>query len=583
MASGSHEEDVTCFKYACSAYPKYKYASQYVRPLIIKCKGLLRKCGIKDDRFIPDFQTVTLAVQGSSHAPFLNQCSHTVTGDECLSSCPLLAYQTGKTEEGDRNPLIYVATYHSVRMSDKRANLLGDCVILINKNLESDEHNGVIHVTTQDSFSALVSTLLEELVFRWLKGLVKVMVVLDTIRLQFQSVDRSDFESQLLVTLTDMFENCSGRNGFQVSETLQGLLGIGGFSSHDECMTAHAGLVEANKLLIKDTIFEAIAMYKRRRHQNEDWLDAWPTIDWSPVKITDEVCDAVRKVDGAIECGIRYGTFCVYVKNTTQSSDEEIAKQLMPQLRQNGIQECTVLRQVHENPLAAQCSTGSKIHAMGHGTLGGFAMKNESMLALLAKHVVGEENDVYIVDENEYHRIGPILKPTVDLNLPAPLDIAAALVIIEIPEKRFKDTDGRPSISKLFNFDQGDTSFLESLPVYIWGASSKPGYGKITTCDSKTVKGMNNIVIEDITIEYYESADEFKPFAKPGDSGSIICSENPEGNCIDVIGMLMGERVIKDPSNQKKQYLAFPLQHGLRQLAMEQNQADGHIRLYEDS
>ncbi|XP_052252291.1 uncharacterized protein LOC127858962 isoform X1 [Dreissena polymorpha] len=574
MASGSHEEDVTYFKYARSAYPKYKYACQYVRPLIIKCQGLLRKCGIKDDRRIPDFQTVTLAVQGSAHAPFLNQSSHTVTGDECLSSCP---------EEGDGNPLIYVAKYHRARTSDKSANLLGDCVILINKSRQSDEHHGVTHVTTQDSFAALVSTLLEELVFRWLKGLVKVMVVLDTIRFQFQPVDRSDYESQLLVTLTDMFENCSGRNGFQVSETLQRLFGIGGCSSHAECMTAHIGLVKANKLLIKDTMFEAMAMYKRRRAQHEAWLDAWPTIDWSSVKITDEVCDAVRKVDGAIECGIRYGTFCVYVQNTTQSSDEEIAIQLMPQLMKNGIQECTVLRQVHENPLAAQCSTGSKISAMGHGTLGGFAMKDKSTLALLAKHVVGEENDVHIVDENECHHIGHILSPKVVLNLPAPLDIAAAVVIVEIPEKRFKDTDGRPSISKLFNFDQGDTSFLESLPIYIWGASSKPGYGKITTCDSKTVKGMNNIVIEDITIEYYESADKFKPFAEPGDSGSIICSEDPEGKCIHVIGMLMGYRAIKDPCNQKKQYLAFPLQHGLRQLSMEQNQADGHIRLYEDS
>ncbi|XP_052252294.1 uncharacterized protein LOC127858962 isoform X3 [Dreissena polymorpha] len=532
MDSGSHEEDVTCFEYARNAYPKYKYACQYVRPLIIKCQGLLRKCGIKDDRRIPDFQTVTLAVQGSSHAPFLNQCSHTVTGDECVSSSPLVAYQTRNTEEGDGNPLIYVAKYHIARMSDKRANLLGDCVILINKSLASDEHDGMIHVTTQDSFATLVSNLLEELVFRWLKGLVKVMVVLDIFRRRFQSVDMSDFESKLFVTLTDMFENCSGRNRFQASEALQELLGIGGFSSHDECMTAHIGLVEANKLLIKDTIFEAIEMYKRSRAQNEAWLDAWPTIEWSSANITDEVCDAVRKVDGAIECGIRYGTFCVYVQNTTQSSDEEIAKQ-----------ECTVLRQVHENPLAAQCSTGSKIHAMGVGTLGGFAMKDDSTLALLARHVVGDENDVHIVDENEYHRIGPILSLKVDLNLPASLDIAAALVIIEIPEKRFKDTDGRPSNSKLFNFDEGDTSFLESLSVYIWGASSKPGHGKITTCDSKTIKAMNNIVIEDITIEYYERADEFKPFAKPGDSGSIICSENPEGKCIHVIGMLTVKRM----------------------------------------
>ncbi|KAH3711395.1 hypothetical protein DPMN_071064 [Dreissena polymorpha] len=239
-------------------------------------------------------------------------------------------------------------------MSDKRANLLGEGMILINKSLESDEHNGVIHVTTQDSFAALVSNLLEELVFRWLKGLVKVMVVLDIFRRGFQSVDRSDFESKLFVTLTDMFENCSGRNRFQASETLQELLGIGFFSSHDECMTAHIGLVEANKLRIKDTIFEAIAMYKRSRAQNEAWLDAWPTIEWFSAMITDEVCDAVRKVDGAIECGIR---------------------------------------QVHENPLAAQCSTGSKIRAMGVGTLRGFAMKDESTLAFLARHVVGEEND----------------------------------------------------------------------------------------------------------------------------------------------------------------------------------------------
>jgi hypothetical protein len=205
-------------------------------------------------------------------------------------------------------------------------------------------------------------------------------------------------------------------------------------------------------------------------------------------------------------------------------------------------------------------------------SLGGFALKGETkdLSLLVARHFADDGKPVYVRDEKGNKCIfAHIIPPNVHERF-ATLDIAAGLVLKKERSKcltMFKDHCGTPLASELSSFEnEAEIEWLKGLPVHIWGASSSPGLGKIIIPDFY-VEGMKRLVkIED---RHPVDKEEIVPFSKEGDSGAIVCADDPDGEKVHVVSMVTGSSNYEEKQQNpdiKGEYLSIRLKDGLMQL-----------------
>ncbi|XP_060580519.1 uncharacterized protein LOC132737267 isoform X2 [Ruditapes philippinarum] len=197
------------------------------------------------------------------------------------------------------------------------------------------------------------------------------------------------------------------------------------------------------------------------------------------------------------------------------------------------------------------------------GTLGGFATtsseESERTWAILSRHVVKGSFDrkLYIANDEQTY-IGKVMKEvkeeTTDKQY---LDIAAASLKREISVDPSYITEEKVLVPGKQCFYDADN--LRGLNVHIKGASTELGLGTITIPEQIAVQNdnldENHIIVED---RHGGNA-----FCKAGDSGAIVCAENPDkyGEEVQLISMVIGENI-----NKKGSYTTVRLDKGLEQL-----------------
>ena len=126
-------------------------------------------------------------------------------------------------------------------------------------------------------------------------------------------------------------------------------------------------------------------------------------------------------------------------------------------------------------------------------------------------------------------------------------------------DMRLKFRSGEPTLGSVFD-SQTDKRRLPGLKVHIWGASTSPGFGKITVHDLSFKEDVPNrvyVIIED---------DDKTTFSKKGDSGSIVCADDVRKQCVDAIAVLSGELTEREKATSRRQYIAAHLKACLKDL-----------------
>lgn len=208
--------------------------------------------------------------------------------------------------------------------------------------------------------------------------------------------------------------------------------------------------------------------------------------------------------------------------------------------------------EMHPVPSSGECiSIGGR-----YGTLGGFVGSSADIYFLLSGHLaVPTTTSVSLRgDPRELGQIFACLRF---------MDIAIAVVNDDIKptcDMRLKDRKG--CSLQIPCEVESDENELAALPVYIFGARSKPGKGIIATpFFNARSGGRQHMLIENLSSEE-------KDFCEPGDSGALVLGENPRGKKVFAIAIVVGEYTDKEnPACTRKQYLAAGLKDGLQDLS----------------
>lgn len=203
--------------------------------------------------------------------------------------------------------------------------------------------------------------------------------------------------------------------------------------------------------------------------------------------------------------------------------------------------------QIKYAPFVPFTYVGAHLRGFTFGTLGCFVHAGDRLYALTATHVVNNsKNQIRIgntdIDVEEV------------IHSKSTFGISALMIPKEISvlwDTKLKDEKGHVLPSRLFN---GDIDSIDGMDVYIWGAMSKPGRGRLL----RWIMGIKeHIVIED---KFHDS-----PFASPGDSGAIVCATVAEE--IIAISMLMGQISLCGlQEKQRHRYLTALLKPGMEEL-----------------
>lgn len=343
-----------------------------------------------------------------------------------------------------------------------------------------------------------------------------------------------------------------------------------------EKFTQNLDGVADNKHEIESLYNESMAMYKRSKvpefERPRESLQ-------KPTYLKEEVAKEIINVNGVTGCGYRFSTLDIYLKDSLTEKERKTTEgQLKSVIERNKIERYE-LRTEHK--LMKLSSVGSRVSGKIEGptaTLGGFAKRGKSkvLCLLLARHFAENHTQLFVETNSGKEQIAVVLKPVNNAERGS-MDISAADVTKKLQTKcstQFKDQYGDSKESSLTEFEENEIDFLKYLPVHIWGAASSPGLGIIIIPDYYVpgMTGLEKLVkIED------RSSIESGPiahFAQDGDSGSIVCANDPSGEKVHVISMLMGSVHLQSSSpdsQQKDQYLTFRLKDGLNQLQRERN------------
>ncbi|XP_060578875.1 uncharacterized protein LOC132735874 [Ruditapes philippinarum] len=177
---------------------------------------------------------------------------------------------------------------------------------------------------------------------------------------------------------------------------------------------------------------------------------------------------------------------------------------------------------------------------------------------LVAKHVVLGCSDLFLEENVSERRIASVIESTSKYKYGS-LDIAAAEAVVKIEndDRKLKDSVGNLRRGKLIENIEGRHATMSGIKVHVWGSKSQPGKGIITDTNY-TIEGMNASLVQIQNEESYPGA-EVRPFAVEGDSGGIICSDDPDDEHVNAYAMLIGK-------NLETTYIALPLDKGIIQL-----------------
>ncbi|XP_052765768.1 uncharacterized protein LOC128207015 [Mya arenaria] len=602
-------ETITRTTIPASAYPRYRYAGKYVKPFIKRCQKLLQKCGIRDDFSLPKFESVILNIQAPQDTILIHNEQLVVTkpaisqvSKEYLTVAEYVEEVLASSSDTSvKDPVIFIASHTSARREGNIPGHYRKFIVLISEEETPQQFscadNEYICVTSRAKFSDTISCLLERIVFRFLEERLNVLNVFRNIGHDVELEAASSWSKQKYISALYNAASDLGRflnpekspiedvpvsaksfykrrssNKLELGELQKNHFNCGRPDmSEEEVFTTHVELARANLQKIRETISEGVSMYGRSKVPDLER----PQVGTKPRQVTDEMARAVfDNVHNAVGCGYRLGSFNIFVKETEiEQYSEETIQDIRSVLKPYGITDFILRSDPKEVMMFSGCKVGSAISAMGVGTLGGFARKGNETCALIAKHVAGEVTHLSLIDErnNDEIVIGTILTPSVDTPLvDLPVDIAAATLNNVTTDTLFKNSDKEPMQSRLFDFISGDIDFLEGLHVYIWGAKTNPGSGKITMAEFIRNTFTKCIAIEDLDPDEVDGDENPQHFAKEGDSGSIVCADDMDGQCVHVISMLMGLKLNRATEKSiPRQYMSFYLQQGLTQLQHE--------------
>ncbi|XP_053391700.1 uncharacterized protein LOC128554440 [Mercenaria mercenaria] len=296
-----------------------------------------------------------------------------------------------------------------------------------------------------------------------------------------------------------------------------------------------------------------------------------PQCERPDISEIEEIHDSVKKQiftasDAIIGIGYRVDKLHVFVQDREDKSEnEKCTSQVREVLSQLGIHHFNIVP-VNFKELM---HVGAKIHPIPtYGTLGCYAkMSDGHRCILLAKHVAMLGTDIYSLDHNK--KIATVIGKTTAKC--CKLDIAAALVDGDATKccTKFRNSSGKKLEGKLYEYGHNSDSFvvMEGQAVHIWGATSDPGKGVISM--SKYQDGMDSplILIRDEESSFTKDGNSGTSlkFAKPGDSGAIVCIDHPDDEFVYAVGMLTGLAELRmDP--KQEHYTALPLSEGMAQL-----------------
>jgi hypothetical protein len=279
-----------------------------------------------------------------------------------------------------------------------------------------------------------------------------------------------------------------------------------------------------------------------------------------------KVCPTIKRM------GYRYRTFYIYAVKPVRLEDEEIRDiKIRSVLRKYDIFPYEI--SACNEKIETMMHTGAKIEArfepcyslrsqtnntqlVKGGTLGCFvkAAGGNNKYCLLSKHVTEHCSKVYYVENGNNIILGPMI-PETNGHFHRGLDISAALMNEPVNEEstKFKDTREQLINGRLhdYNEEEEDGICSSGQSVHIYGAVSKPGVGVITMPIADSGLTSPLIQIEDIGRNHGQ-------FAKKGDSGAVVCVEDPERRHVVALGMVMGV--------DREKYLALPLSKGIQQI-----------------
>ncbi|XP_053402484.1 uncharacterized protein LOC128557892 [Mercenaria mercenaria] len=275
--------------------------------------------------------------------------------------------------------------------------------------------------------------------------------------------------------------------------------------------------------------------------------------------VSDEVADKLYAIDASVKsCGYRFETLQVFVDDTC---NDEIKNKVRDVLRKNKIMNYDIVPSIGSfKPLY---KVGAKVQPnqdrKSYGTVGGFAKKNQKgLVALVSRHVAIHSSDSSVLLRNEHMKIRAKIIPE---TLPPQdshdniLDISAVEIQPTDKEKcdtRFKTEDGDLTSGKESSYE---TRQLRSRHVHLWGGTTSPGLGIVTMPNIRDRDRDNTFII----VEDRQNADE--SFCKEGDSGSMVCADDIDGEGVEVISMLIGE-----DNDHRGKYATFRIDKGLDQL-----------------
>ena len=296
-----------------------------------------------------------------------------------------------------------------------------------------------------------------------------------------------------------------------------------------------------------------------------------------------KICPTIKRM------GFRYRTFHIYAVKPKRQEEEEVRNNKIRSVMNK--YEIFPYEIIHcKEEIQKFMRTGAKIEARSDicyslrsrtvsrsvvrgGSLGGFVKPKEGnqQYCLLAKHVTEHCSDIFHVENGNNTFLGSII-PQTNRHEYGDLDISAARMNAPVDEEsaKFKDTRGTLLKGRLheYNEEEEDAICRSGQSVHIHGAVTKPGVGKITM--PIVHKGLISplIQVEDI------NADGAVHFAENGDSGAVMCVEDPERRHVHALGMIIGD--VSDEDSPRRKYLALPLSKGIQQIEM---QTDSRLEL----
>lgn len=269
-----------------------------------------------------------------------------------------------------------------------------------------------------------------------------------------------------------------------------------------------------------------------------------------------------------VRCGERFGKLQIYISADVGIEKKEIIKGKIKDVAKN------IQYQIHfisrkTLPLRL-CIGGEVCTDTGRGSLGGFASKTEKQndekrtCALISKHVAST-----LRNKPCPNFFGPGISGTILLPFPPNVDIAAVCIepsISKTIDFSYKDVYERTVTRRLFTYDKGEfqKQIVDFRLVFLRGAVTKLGYGEILSANTEYA-GQN---VASLHIRDRIDKPDF-PLAQPGDSGSMVCALNRNGD-VFALAILVGKVAFREKETERI-YFAYMLQEGLEELSQVHN------------